>query len=328
MATTNQTGRVLELLKRFNNGQLICIDQLEQDELWMNDAPLKSCEKKIRRDLDVIKEYFPDSFELVRRGAKGEKGCYKAVTKDVFEKFMKPEVLSLMVQTFNMASRSDMFDRFDLDTNDKRIIESKIKDLNNIYQFKNKPFENAKADSTLFKTLESRIRNRKCIIIEYPHMGVLRKTEVKPYKILFINENFYLACEIEHEDYQFSLFRISKIKTIEDLPKTYNRNLEIENFIRDIQTPFPIYKQNYKEHLITIKLEINSKKAFYFSSKQYLKSQNIIEEKEDGTLIIEYKVTQEKEVEELIKRWIPYVKVIEPLSLKQKIEDELKEYLK
>jgi predicted DNA-binding transcriptional regulator YafY len=32
-------------------------------------------------------------------------------------------------------------------------------------------------------------------------------------------------------------------------------------------------------------------------------------------------------VEELIKRWLPYVKVIEPLSLKEKIEGELREYL-
>lgn len=34
------------------------------------------------------------------------------------------------------------------------------------------------------------------------------------------------------------------------------------------------------------------------------------------------------EVEDLIKRWIPHVKVISPPSLKIQIEDELKEYLK
>jgi predicted DNA-binding transcriptional regulator YafY len=51
------------------------------------------------------------------------------------------------------------------------------------------------------------------------------------------------------------------------------------------------------------------------------------ETKEGGNLIISYQVTQEIEVEELIKRWLPYVKVIEPLSLKKKIEGELREYL-
>jgi len=80
--------------------------------------------------------------------------------------------------------------------------------------------------------------------------------------------------------------------------------------------------------LSNIKLEVNSKKAFFFKSKKYLKSQNIDEVKKDGSLVVSYKVTQEMEVEELIKRWIPYVKVISPISLKNKINNELVEYLK
>ncbi|MEA2017123.1 MAG: WYL domain-containing protein, partial [Campylobacterota bacterium] len=307
---TNQTERVLELIKRFNDGQIVCIEQLQTEYMWEGKS-----ERTIGRDLKVIKDYFPESFELLRNHEDSNKACYKAITKDAFENFMKPEVLSLMVQTFNMASRSDLFDNFDLDADDKRIISKKVKELNNIYEFKNKPFENAKSDSKIFKTLERNIKNQKCIIIEYPNLGELTKIEVKPYKMLFINENFYLACEVEHEDYQFSMYRISKIKTIEDTSKTYHKNYDIESFIKDIQTPFSRYTQNYKDHLIDIKLEINSKKAFFFKSKKYLKSQNIDETKEDGSLIVSYKVTQEYEVEELIKRWLPYVKVIEPLSL-------------
>ncbi|MEA3315153.1 MAG: hypothetical protein U9Q30_04800, partial [Campylobacterota bacterium] len=61
MATTNQTSRVLELLKRFNNNEIISIDSLKNDYMWEGKS-----DKTIRRDLDVIKEYFPDSFELIR----------------------------------------------------------------------------------------------------------------------------------------------------------------------------------------------------------------------------------------------------------------------
>ena len=42
---------------------------------------------------------------------------------------------------------------------------------------------------------------------------------------------------------------------------------------------------------------------------------------------ISYHVTQELEIEELIKKWLPYVYILRPLSLKQKIEDELRLYL-
>ena len=51
---TNQTTRVLELLKRFNDGQTVCIDALATQDLFYGKS-----EKTIRRDLDAIKESFP-----------------------------------------------------------------------------------------------------------------------------------------------------------------------------------------------------------------------------------------------------------------------------
>ena len=123
------------------------------------------------------------------------------------------------------------------------------------------------------------------------------------------------------------MYRLSKIKSVEDTPKTFHKNIEIEDFIKDMQTPFSIYRRDYKKHLITVILEVDKSKAFYFESKKYLKSQEILEKKENGNLLIKYKITQEMEIEELIKKWIPFVKVIEPLSLKEKIASDLRSYL-
>ena len=319
MSKTNQTARVLELIKRFNNGEKISIDSLSTENLWYG-----KCEKTIRRDLEVIKEYFPESFELVK-GA--ENSCYRAITKSAFDNFINAEFMSLMVQMFNLANKSDLFDNFDLSEDDKKILESKIKDSKKYYEFKNKPFENFKSDNVLLKELESKIKHQKYINIQYEINGMINKFEVKPYKIVFINENFYLACEIEHEKLEFAMYRLSKIKSVEDTPKTFHKNQEIEDFIKDMQTPFSIYKRDYKKHLITVVLEVDKSKAFFFESKKYLKSQEILEKKENGNLLIKYKITQEMEIEELIKKWIPFVKVIEPLSLKEKIESDLRGYL-
>ncbi len=317
--TTNQTARVLELLKRFNDGEKVCIDTLLHDEIWEGKS-----DKTVRRDLDVIKEYFPQSFELVR----GEKGCYKAVTKESFENFLKPDLLSLLVQTFNLAQKSNMFENLDIEPSDRKILESKIKDVSKCYEFKNKPFESKPDDLVIFKKLENAIRHQKCIIIEYPVSSKMQKLEVNPYKIVFLNENFYLACEIDNQEFEFSLYRISKIKNIEDTQKTYQKNYEIEDFIKFIQTPFPRYQRGFRTHLINVVVEVDASKAYYFKSKQYLKSQQILETKNNGNLVIKYQVTQLIEIEELIKRWVPHVRVIEPMELKEKIENELREYLK
>lgn len=58
---------------------------------------------------------------------------------------------------------------------------------------------------------------------------------------------FYLACEVDYEEYQFSMFRISKIKNITDTSKAYQKNYYIEDFIKFTQTPFAVYRRNYKK---------------------------------------------------------------------------------
>ncbi len=316
---TNQTIRVLDLLKRFNQNKKVSINELKNDYLWDGKS-----EKTIRRDLDVLKEMFPESFELIRGG---ESGCYKAITKEAFDNFMKPSTLSLMVQTFSIAQHSDLFNNLDMDDDDKRIIESKIKDLKKVYEFKSKPFENKSSDAMIFKKLENAINYKKQILIDYEVPGAIKQMDVKPYKIVFMNENFYLAGEVINENYGFSVYRISKIQEVTYTNRTFHHNPDIVSFIKAMQTPLATYRPNFKEHLVEVIVEVDSKKAVHFKAKKYLTSQTILEEKENGNLLVKFTVTQDIELKDLVKRWLPYVKVISPLSLKNKIAKDIAHYL-
>ena len=319
---TNPQARVFELLKRFNDGQKVCIDDLKYDPMWENKS-----EKTIRRDLDVIKEYFPDSFELIR-GGKGEKGCYKAITKDAFNNFMDKDTLALMVQTFNIAQRNNILRGLDIGSDERKIIERKIRETNECYTFVTKPYETKKGDERLLKDLEKAIRLKRYITLEYKlHSGV-KKYEVKPYKIVFMNENFYLACENTDERYPFSIFRLANIKEVELHTKTFHTNFDIEDFIKELQTPFPEYKPNFRSHMVDVVVEVSEEKARFFKLKKHLPSQRTVQQKENGNLILAYRVTHPRELKELVKKWIPHIKVIEPSSLKEEIEKELREYLR
>ena len=346
---TKQTRRVLELINKFNRGEKVSIEKLiedaqyandnhgsEVDLLWFNPngghrknkEPGAISEKTIRRDLDIIKHHFPRAFELVR-GNKDEDSYYKPLTKKMFDNFLNPEALSLMIQTFNIAQRSNMFDSFDISEDDKKILNKKAQEKQKVYEFKNRPFENIEKDLNYFHIIEKNVKDRKSITFEYEqNNGLIIDVLLNPYKILFMNDNFYVAGAVNN-DFLFSYYRISKIKSeIKETGKRFIINPEIESFIKDIQTPFSRYSENYRTKMIDIILEVDKAKAFYFNAKNYLPSQKIIEIKENGNIIVKYKVTQEIEMEELIKRWIPYIKVIEPLSLKEKIENDLKQYLK
>jgi predicted DNA-binding transcriptional regulator YafY len=74
-------------------------------------------------------------------------------------------------------------------------------------------------------------------------------------------------------------------------------------------------------------VEVDSQKAKFFKAKKFLPSQKELELKDDGSLVLSFRVTQEMEMEELVKKWLPHMRVIEPLSLKRKIEDDLRGYL-
>ena len=315
----NQTYRVLELLKRFNNNETICISQLQNDIMWE-----ALSRKTIERDIKIVREAFPETFHLVRGG---EPSCYKAITSKLFGDIASADNLSLITQTFNIAQRSNLFDGLKIDAADKAILERKIKDSKDIYLFKSKPFENKSGDFELFKKLESAIYHQKIIRISYQPDDVEREYLIKPYKIVFMNENFYLASEVENEKFLFSPFRIIKIQEVIDTSKTFHRNMEVVDFIEAMQTPFAQYTPNFKQKLIEVIVETDVLKARHFKLKKHLASQTIISENEDGSLVLRFTVTQTSEVEDLIKKWIPHLKVISPLELKDKIKMDLLNYI-
>lgn len=315
--TTNQTVRVLELLKRFNNGQKVCIDSLSNDVLWYGKS-----EKTIRRDLDVIKEYFPESFELI----KGEKGCYKAITKESFDKFITKDAISLMSQTFNFAQKYNLLDNMDITDSDKKILNDKIEKSKDCYLFISKPFESTKNDENLLKDIENSIIRKRYVTLKYKVNDVENTYIIKPYKIVFMKENLYLSCENTIEDFYFTNFRISNITSYKLDSKTFHINPDIVSFINQIQTPFSRYTPNFRNNLIEVIVEVDKTKSRFFEKKKFLPSQKILDKSEEGSLMLSFTVTQELEIEELIKSWIPNIKVISPISLKEKIKNDINKY--
>ena len=187
--------------------------------------------------------------------------------------------------------------------------------------------ESIEKEKTILEIINDSINNQISINIKYKqHNEILDKKDIKPYKILFMNDNYYVACEVNSK-YKFSMFRLSSIKNIISTNDKFNLNIDIQDFVANIQTPFSTYRENYREHLIEVILEVDKLKAHIFESKLFLPSQKKLSSRENGNLVLSFQVTQEREIEDLIKKWLPYLKVIEPISLDEKIKTDIKQYL-
>ena len=72
-----------------------------------------------------------------------------------------------------------------------------------------------------------------------------------------------------------------------------------------------------------IRLRVGQRIKKYFIAKDYIPSQKLAQEYENGDLLLEYRVTQFQEVEELLIKWLPHIRIIEPVALRDYLEEVL-----
>ena len=309
MGKVSSTYRVIEILKALNEGQVLSIDTLS--------STYDTSARSIRRDFELIKEIFGEIL------ISPQKGCYQAIGKTILQDTLNSTELYMLKNILALSDKSHL--------NLSKTIDSKIKKAmikesgDSPYVFKNKPYEEIYEHKEKFRFLEHAITFRKEISFTYQNGDKINTFILKPYKILFINENFYLASEVQSK--KMILSRIAMIEALYYTGQTFNHNHDIMEFIYDMQSPWATYKENFKQELKEIIVQIPKEQAKYFKLKKFLPSQKILHEDEEGVLTLSYTVTSQNEVITLIKQWIPYIKIIAPSGLSWMMRGVAKKYL-
>lgn len=303
MSKKSSFQRVFEILNKLNNGKKVNINILSDEY----DVSVRT----IKRDFELIKNVYGDF--LIK-----DKDTYKAIQQTILNDVLNGTELAILASVLNIFSASGSNFKIDKE------LTKLYKNSTNIYKFINKPFEEIKNKDILIK-LEKAITFKQEIIVKYKTLYKTEQYTLKPYKILSLKENFYLASEIDNK-YEFILIRVGLIKDVEIKSKTFYIKREIENFINKIQTPWARFKRGEKD--ITVVLEIEKKISKYFKMKKFLSSQKILEEKEDGNIIVQYEVSDLFEIKELVLQWIDKMKIVEPKQLTEIIKKELEDKLK
>ena len=310
--------RILTLLKKLNYGEII---NTAQDELWINekdDDKPRLNNKTIKRDFDAIKDVF-NEIEIKRTGP----GCYQAINTNLLVDLLDERKRDILKIIYTMLAKNSQ--KFN-ETSKKTAVSQTINESLGVYDFITSPIE-TELDKSVIKTLEDAIRYRKKLAVEYTptsRANSKKFKEVKPYKILLINENLYLANS--NNEYDFSLLRIAGIVNLEVIKgETFNHDYNIDDFIKNIQTPFAVFSHGWRSSLIEVRLEISPQKAFLFERKNFFQSQKIIERKTDGAIVVSYHFTDLKEIEFFIMEFLGYVKILAPMELKQKIIKKIEE---
>jgi len=304
MSQKSSLYRTVEILKMLNEGQKLCITNLA----YAYDVS----DRTIRRDFELIKELFGNF--ITKEGE-----CYQS-----YQKFLLEEVLSA-TDLMTLANIVNLFGMASLDSTISDQTKTLISESMSVYDFKSRPFENMQ-NKEIAKSLEHAIKFNKQIKVVYQTERNTTQRLFAPYKILFVNENFYLVGEnLTKEVFEF--LRISLISEVIYTKKSFYPQKSIAQFIAEIQTPWAAHHKD-KLHQIEVRLRANVKIRRFFKFKKYLPSQEIISNFENGDIEVRYTVTNLREVEELIIKWLPHITIIAPRNaLTKMIKKNLKSKL-
>lgn len=208
------------------------------------------------------------------------------------------------------------------ESDDKELLEESIKQDKDIFLFKSNPLEHLSDEKNkLFSIAKMAVKNHEYRSIEYKYRAQESITEVKLLKLIFMNNNWYLA--IEQED-NLRLLRFNFITSLQYAKKSNYQGKVLDkynNFFIALQNPMTL-----DTSFSTARLLASPNIAIYFkeSMKPFFPSQKFIKENEDGSIEFSLHYTQPIEIMPFIKQWQPDMIIVSPSTLKDKLLADMK----
>lgn len=143
---------------------------------------------------------------------------------------------------------------------------------------------------------------------------------VQPLKIANLEKYWYLLC-LDLVENRFSKYPLNGITDVYITDSKFN--LGEHSYIDKLDNAINAFFDIKEEIDIVLKLDWDAKKVL---SRKKLNSTQKIYKNDGDEYIMEITVTNLMEIVPTIQQWIPYIQVISPLTLKEKIKENLQNY--
>ena len=182
--------------------------------------------------------------------------------------------------------------------------------------------ENISDKLDLIEDLEYAISKQKMVTFSYKRWYVPDTVKtyenVKPYKIIIFDGFWYLLTQYKDHYIKFYLKEIKDMKILE---QTFNHDDKVlDRMGKALDIWFDPKAEPFD---VTILLENDA--IVYFERKP-IKGQ-FLKKNSDGTAELTVSITHKEEIFSVLKKWLPQIKIIEPMDLQEEFEKLLQNYL-
>ena len=184
--------------------------------------------------------------------------------------------------------------------------------INKTYMVKNSGFEQIENKKDEFEKLSNAIINYQIVEFSYKE----KQKKVKPYKLINSNGIWYLCAD----DDKIKTYSLSKIENLKITNETFKQNPQL---LKQIEKDEINWFSNDSKEVI---LKIDNQAKEYFLRKRVLSNMKIVEENKEY-FVVSTKIAFDDEILHLVKYWIPYIQIVSPDCLAEKLNEILNNYL-
>jgi len=183
--------------------------------------------------------------------------------------------------------------------------------------------KDSKPPEHLFELLHTSIEEGCKVKFVYKKRDDITTRVVSPIQFYRERLRYYLIAK-DDKDALMKTFYFGKISNLELLREVVVTLTKKE--IEDARNKQSVWSDSKNDEFL-VKIYVKSEVAEYFLDGEMHHSQTIVDEHYDGGLEIDYRITHYMEILPKIKAYIPYLFVLEPKWLHDKLMDELKFYV-
>ena len=293
--------RLVAILKKLYDGESLSVTQLAEE--------FNTSTRTIQRDFNERLISFP----IVKDGKKWKMQDGFRLEKAV---------------SFEDRLVLDMLEKFSeglggkFHTRAKHLLSKiKNKSLNSIYA--NLDLENIDDFLNEINLIEQAIANKAILTCKYKLRAKSYDIGVKPLKIANFDGFWYLIA-LDSRNNKMKKYHIKSMSNIKVLQKYFTRSKKLDEALENaVNIWFTLENEPFE-----VILHVSNDIGKYFQRKPICKSQRLLcVNNDDKSMQFSLKVTHEMEIIPTIMQWIPYVKVIKPFWLKDKVLKRVQEYL-
>lgn len=178
-------------------------------------------------------------------------------------------------------------------------------------------------DAALISRMVKAIRGKKQASFQYAGNKGSHPVQMEPYRIVYFDGFWYLI-GTEPATGILKRYALDRIKDFR-LLKSGFKNIpdDLDSILRHSANIWFSGELN-----LEIKVLIDAVAAHYFKRRKMFPTQEIKEERPDGSLVITFRVGHYEAIRDVLKSWIPHITILEPEEFRKKMFVEVKDWIR